>query len=99
MREKDGRVESAIVSEEKEKPVFDEQTLAKLLEAAYVLQEHSHELRELEAELGLKRDPVRGEEVRGEEPVVPEASEPVVPAVPAPEVKAAPAPETTSGTP
>jgi len=43
------------VSEEKDKPVFDEQTLAKLLEAAYVLQEHSQELRSLQAELGLPR--------------------------------------------
>lgn len=31
------------VSEEKDKPVFDEQTLAKLLEAAFVLQEHNRE--------------------------------------------------------
>ncbi len=46
-------MEKPIVSDEKEKPVFDEQTLAKLLEAAYVLQEHSHELRALETEFGL----------------------------------------------
>lgn len=89
-------MENAIVSEEKDKPVFDEQTLAKLLEAAYVLQEHGHELRALEAELGLKRDPVRGEEVHGEKPAVPEAAEPAVPTVTAQEVQAAPAPETTS---
>ena len=49
-------METAIVANEKDKPVFDEQTLARLIEAAFVLQEHSHELRELEAELGLKRD-------------------------------------------
>ena len=36
-------MEKGIVSEEKNKPAFDEQTLAKLLEAAYVLQEHIRE--------------------------------------------------------
>jgi hypothetical protein len=48
-------VEKVIVSEENKKPAYDEQTLAKLLEAAYVLQEHSDELRALEAQLGLTR--------------------------------------------
>jgi len=48
-------VENIIVSEENKKPPHDEQTLAKLLEAAYVLQEHSDELRALEAQLGLAR--------------------------------------------
>lgn len=48
-------MENVIVSEEKKKPIHDEQTLAKLLEAAYVLQEHSQELRALEAQLGLTR--------------------------------------------
>ena len=43
------------MSEENKKPAYDEQTLAKLLEAAYVLQEHSDELRALEAQLGLTR--------------------------------------------
>jgi len=50
------RVEKAIVSEEKDKPVLDELTLAKLLEAAYVLQEHNHELKERERALELKRE-------------------------------------------
>lgn len=45
------------MSEEKDKPVFDEQTLAKLLEAAYVLQEHRQELQTLQADLGLPRKP------------------------------------------
>jgi GAF domain-containing protein len=49
-------VERASVSADKEKPVFDEQTLAKLLEAAFVLQEHNRELREVEVGLGLKRN-------------------------------------------
>jgi putative methionine-R-sulfoxide reductase with GAF domain len=36
------------VSEDKNKQLFDEPTLAKLLEAAYVLQEHRHALRNLD---------------------------------------------------
>ena len=50
------------MSEEKHKPVLDEQTLAKLLEAAYVLQEHNREVRELELGLDLKRDQIEAEE-------------------------------------
>src|SRR5579871_920388 len=50
-------LESAIVSQDKNKPVFDEQTLARLLEAAYILQEHGHELRRLEHDSGVKRRP------------------------------------------
>ncbi len=46
-------VEKEIVSE-KVKPVRDEQTLAKLLEAAYVLQEHNREMLEMELRLDLK---------------------------------------------
>ena len=45
-----------IVSEEKNKPVRDEQTLAQVLEAAYVLQEHNRELRNKKADPKLKRD-------------------------------------------
>jgi GAF domain-containing protein len=54
-------VEKEIVSEEKDKPVLDERTLAKLLEAAYVLQEHSRELQEMELGLDLKRDQLEAE--------------------------------------
>lgn len=54
-------VEKSIVSEEKKKPVLDEHTLGKLLEAAYVLQEHNRELRELELGLDLKRDKIEAE--------------------------------------
>ncbi len=50
------------MSEEKYKPVLDEQTLAKLLEAAYVLQEHNREVRELELGLDLKRDQLEAED-------------------------------------
>lgn len=55
-------MENVIVSEEKKKPVYDEQTLAKLLEAAYVLQEHGQELRALEAQLGLTRSGIKDSE-------------------------------------
>jgi GAF domain-containing protein len=54
-------VEKSIVSEEKKKPVLDEHTLGKLLEAAYVLQEHNRELREIELGLDLKRDQIEAE--------------------------------------
>jgi len=50
------------VSDEKDKPVLDEQTLAKLLEAAYVLQEHNRELQEMELGLSLKREQIEAEE-------------------------------------
>ena len=53
-------MEKEIVSDEKDNPVFDEETLAKLLEAAYVLQEHNRELQELG--LSLKREQVAAEE-------------------------------------
>jgi hypothetical protein len=55
-------VEYRTVSEEKHKPVPDEQTLGKLLEAAYVLQEHNREMRRLELRLGQKRDQVEAED-------------------------------------
>jgi len=54
--------EKEIASEEKDKPVLDEQTLGKLLEAAYVLQEHNRELQEMELGLSLKREQIEAEE-------------------------------------
>jgi putative methionine-R-sulfoxide reductase with GAF domain len=48
------KLEKEIVSEGKVKPVRDEQTLAKLLEAAYVLQEHNREMLEMELRLDLR---------------------------------------------
>ncbi len=51
-----------IVSEEKPKPVLDEQTLAKLLEAAFVLQEHNREVQEIELGLDLKREQTEAEQ-------------------------------------
>lgn len=50
-----------IESAEKDKPVLDEQTLARLLEAAYVLQEHNRELQEMELGFALKRDEIEAE--------------------------------------
>ena len=50
------------MSEKKNKPVLDEQTLGKLLEAAFVLQEHNREMRALELHLELKRDQLEAEE-------------------------------------
>jgi GAF domain-containing protein len=49
-------VEKEIVAEEKDKPVVDEQTLAKLLEAAYVLQEHNRKRQEMELAFELKSE-------------------------------------------
>jgi putative methionine-R-sulfoxide reductase with GAF domain len=46
-------MEKEIVSEKKDKPVYDEQTLADLLEAAYVLQEHNRQLKQ-ETELPVE---------------------------------------------
>ncbi len=45
-----------IVSGRKDKPEFDEHTLAKLLEAAYVLQEHNRELQKMELREPRVRD-------------------------------------------
>jgi GAF domain-containing protein len=51
-----------VVEEEKDKPVFDEQALARLLEAAYVLQEHNRELRQREVNLEIQRDQLGAQE-------------------------------------
>ena len=54
-------MEEEIVSEKTNKPIRDEQTLAKVLEAAYVMQEHNRELRERK-DLEPKRDHPEKEE-------------------------------------
>ena len=46
------------VPEEKDKPVFDEQTLAKLLEAAFVMQEHNRARQKTELNLELHEEKV-----------------------------------------
>jgi hypothetical protein len=76
----------AIVSEDKNKLVFDENTLAKLLEAAFVLQEHRHALRNLDPLSPPKMDRVSPP---ADEPV---HNIPVPEKVPA-EIKASPEPE------
>ena len=54
-------MEEEIVSEKTNKPIRDEETLAKVLEAAYVMQEHNRELRERK-DLEPKRDHPEKEE-------------------------------------
>src|SRR5579864_1802070 len=68
-------VEILTVPEEKENPVFDEQTLDKLLEAAFVLQEHNRSLRELDLKLQLKRDQVEASDRASSAPVEPTRAE------------------------
>ena len=50
------------MSEEKDKPVLDELTLAKLLEAAYVLQEHNRKRKETGLRPELKKDQLEAQE-------------------------------------
>lgn len=52
------------VPEPKPKPVPDEETLAKLLEAAYVLQEHNREMRRLEFRPAVQEDQAEVPRVR-----------------------------------
>jgi putative methionine-R-sulfoxide reductase with GAF domain len=50
------------VSDKKNKPGLDEQTFEKLLEAAYVLQEHNREMRQMEESLELHSEQLRQQE-------------------------------------
>jgi len=50
------------VTDEKNKPRLDEQTFAKLLEAAYVLQEHNRKMRRVEESLELHSEQLRQQE-------------------------------------
>jgi putative methionine-R-sulfoxide reductase with GAF domain len=50
------------VSDPKHKPALDEQTFGKLLEAAYVLQEHNRQMRQIEARLEVHSERLRQEE-------------------------------------
>ncbi len=65
------------MAEEKEKPVYDDQPLARLLEAAYVLQEHNRALKALEPNLELPGEAV---EPQAEIPLVRPPSTPEDPA-------------------
>jgi len=50
------RSSTITMPEENDNPAYDEPTLAKLLEAAYVLQEHNRELKKRELKLEVQRD-------------------------------------------
>jgi GAF domain-containing protein len=50
------------VSDQKNKPVLDEQTFGKLLEAAYVIQEHNREMRQMEESLESHSEQLRQQE-------------------------------------
>ncbi|MFZ0318413.1 MAG: GAF domain-containing protein [Candidatus Sulfotelmatobacter sp.] len=50
------------MTDQKNKPGLDEQTFAKLLEAAYVLQEHNREMRQMEESLELHSEQLRQQE-------------------------------------
>jgi GAF domain-containing protein len=60
-----------IVTDQNNKPVLDEQTFEKLLEAAYVLQEDNRQLRELEQNLEAQSELLREQE-RAHQPLVEE---------------------------
>lgn len=51
------------MTDQKNKPVLDEQTFEKLLEAAYVLQEHNRKMRELEESLESQSEQLREKEL------------------------------------
>jgi GAF domain-containing protein len=76
------------VSEEKEKPGFDDQPLATLLEAAFVLQEHNRGLQKAEPavvnQLGTQQVEVKQVEVKAEQPA---AKEPLASTSPHPELR------------
>ena len=78
------------MSEEKNKNGFDEQTLARVLEAAYVLQEHQNELEELKSSLDLKRKSANAESATASLTPSPSASATALPTDSLPAPSAAP---------
>ena len=54
--------------DEKDKPVLDERTFGRLLEAAFVLQEHNRELHKLERNLELHSDQLQAQELAEPKP-------------------------------
>jgi putative methionine-R-sulfoxide reductase with GAF domain len=56
------KISATIVTDEKKKLALDEQAFGKLLEAAYVLQEHNRERRKLEERLELQSELLRQQE-------------------------------------
>jgi GAF domain-containing protein len=57
------------VTDQKKKPVLDEQTFEKLLEAAYVLQEHKRKMRELEERMESQSERLRQQESANQPPL------------------------------
>src|SRR5580700_11117516 len=62
-----GRVENIVTDQEK-KPVLDEQAFEKLLEAAYVLQEHNLRMQEMEEKMESQSARLREQEAANEAP-------------------------------
>lgn len=56
------------MSDQKNNPVLDEQTFGKLLEAAFVLQEHNRKMRELEENLESQSEKLREQELASQTP-------------------------------
>jgi putative methionine-R-sulfoxide reductase with GAF domain len=61
---------SNIVTDQKDKPVLDQQTFEKLLEAGYVIQEHSRKMQELEARMESHSQRLREQEA-ADQPALP----------------------------
>jgi GAF domain-containing protein len=64
------------VSEQNDNPALDEQTLQRLLEAAFVLQEHNRELQKLELNLELQSDVFRERDLAEQAAPQPQADSP-----------------------
>ena len=56
------------MTDKKDKPILDEQTFEKLLEAGYVLQEHGRKMRELEARMESHSERLREQEAANQPP-------------------------------
>ena len=65
-----GRAENIVTDQEK-KPVLDEQAFEKLLEAAYVLQEHNGRMQEMEEKMESRSARLREQEVASQAPPPP----------------------------
>src|SRR5580698_1621405 len=65
-----GRAENIVTDQEK-KPVLDEQAFEKLLEAAYVLQEHNCRMQELEEKMESQSARLREQDVANQAPPLP----------------------------
>jgi GAF domain-containing protein len=77
-----GRFEKAIVTDEKINPGFDEQTLAMLLEAAYVLQEQGQQSPTAKPNLVLQNDPHPTQQAPPPSPPAPPSEPPTREAAP-----------------